>query len=79
MIIQKEICIKCGNEVEFQNTMFGVLVNCKESIWNDEAFRDLSDELKKDFALSLFIQMSKNATTEKIQQFKKENIKTLKK
>ena len=77
MITFKEICVKCGNEVEVQLTMLGMLKSCKEAIWQEEIFKDLSDELKKDFALSLFIAVSKDKTTDKIQYYKTANIKAI--
>lgn len=53
---------------------FEVLRLCKLYVWTDKDFNSLTDELKKDFALSLFIQTSKDATTDKIQRFKRQNI-----
>ena len=65
------ICSNCKTPME--TTYLTALVQCVESVWNSESIRrlNLTDELKKDLAVSLFISVGKDAITTKIQQGKR--------
>ena len=67
----KANCPKCKNSFPVEITALQTLMGCLEGIRSSETAKDLSPELQVNLAVSLFINISKDKITEKIQSFRR--------